>query len=163
MFDAATNQLLLLCPHCGEEFSPKRTNQNYCIPTCQKNGSRGSRKIADSNEERHRSSRHYNRARGLAFELYTRPLHLRLGFMAELIEAARDHDAQLRSILTDPILLSAGREDKGLFHRRAPLTYKTISQAAHAYCRKFWGHGVKDVVYKRCPDPETGESTSTLE
>lgn len=159
MLDAS--RLLTPCPKCGVDFLPARSNQRYCSRECQKattrNTARGSRKTTESNEERQRSARHYNRARWLAHDLYALPPNTRLGFMAELIEAAREHDAQLRSILTDPVLLSAGREDKGLFHRRAPSSYKTIAQAAHAYCRKFWGHGVKDVVYRRCPDPETGE------
>lgn len=155
MLDASS--LLTPCPKCGAEFMPARSNQTYCSTPCRKNATRGSRKTTDSNDERQRSSRHYNRARWLAHDLYALPSNKRLGFMAELIDAAREHDAQLRSILTDPVLLSAGREDKGLFHRRAPSSYKTIAQAAHAYCRKFWGHGVKDVIYRRCPDPETGE------
>ena len=77
--------------------------------------------------------------------------------MASLIDAARTSDAQLRSILTDPLLLSASRETPGLFFRRCPSSYKTISQAADSYCRKFWGHGVRTVIYDRCPEPETGE------
>ncbi|MFN3723675.1 MAG: hypothetical protein ACK4VZ_11565 [Paracoccaceae bacterium] len=81
--------------------------------------------------------------------------------MAALIDAARVHDAQLRNILSDPRLLGAGREDRGLFHRRAPGTYKTIAQAADAYCRKFWGHGVCAVIFARCPEPETGELDGT--
>lgn len=71
------------------------------------------------------------------------------------------HDAQLRNILSDPKMLGAGRQDKGMFHRRAPGTYKTIAQAADAYCRKFWGHGVCAVIFKRCPEPEVGEIDGT--
>jgi hypothetical protein len=72
--------------------------------------------------------------------------------MAEIIEAAREHDGQLRSILTDPTLLGerARRDGK-----------KNIAKAADAYCRKFWGHGVRAVIYQRCPEPPTGEVRDT--
>lgn len=147
-----------LCEACGAPFERQRSTKRFCSGRCQNNSQRGSRRIADSPEEAQRSSRHYSRAKWLAHDLYSKAPRNRLSFMAEIIEAARDHDAQLRSILSDPVLLSAGREDRGLFHRRAPLTYKTIAQAADAYCRKFWGHGVKAVIYRKCPDPDTGET-----
>jgi hypothetical protein len=155
MLDSAS--LPTTCPKCEVSFLPARSNQQYCTPSCQKNGVRGSRKATESPTEAGRSGRHYQRAKWLAHDIYGLPPNQRLGFMAKLIEAAREHDTQLRSIFTDPVLLSAGREDRGLFHRKAPLTYKTIAQAADAYCRKFWGYGVRRVIYKECPEPETGE------
>jgi hypothetical protein len=94
---------------------------------------------------------------GLAAWLYTTPPRDRLGLMSTLIKAAREHDTVLRNILTDPRLLSASPIiDKRLFFRKAPASYRTIAQAADAYCRKFWGHGVKDVVSNKCPEPPTG-------
>lgn len=161
MLDASTAQAgsltPTLCPSCCNPFQPQRSNQRYCSRPCQKNASRGSRTVADSWEERHRSSAHYTRALRLAYDIYTLRPDKRLGFMASLIDAARTSDAQLRSILTDPLLLSASRETPGLFFRRCPSSYKTISQAADSYCRKFWGHGVRAVIYGRCPEPATGE------
>lgn len=153
---------LPLCEACCSPFERQRATKRFCSKVCQNNSQRGSRKVEDSLDEAQRSSRHYSRAKWLAHDLYTSPPHMRLGFMAKIIEAARGRDAQLRSILTDPVLLSAGKEDRGLFHRKAPLTYKTISQAADAYCRRFWMHGVKDVIYKECPEPDTGESCRRL-
>lgn len=146
-----------LCPSCQRPFRQRRGNQRFCSRPCQKNATRGSRKVADSFEEKRRSHVHYNRAMWLAHDLYSTRPDQRLGLVASLIEAARTHDAQLRSILTDPTLLNASPDDPGLFFRRCPYTYKTISQAANAYCRKFWGHGVSDVIYKRCKEPDTGE------
>ena len=133
----------------------------FCSRSCQKNSSRGTRSVAESQELRRRASDHFSRARWLAHDLYALPPSERFGMMAKLIDAARTHDAQLGNILADPNLLAAGREDRGLFHRRAPGTYKTIAQAADAYCRKFWGNSVKAVICNRCPEPETGEVAKT--
>lgn len=155
------------CEACASPFQPQRSTRRFCSKACQNNSQRGSRKIVESPTEAQRSARHYQRAKWLAHDLYTIPPNMRLGFIAKIIKAAREHDAQLRSILTDPTLLSAGIADRGLFHRKAPLTYKTIAQAANAYCRRFWGYGIKAVIYNNCPEPETGEvggglTTSTL-
>lgn len=146
-----------LCPACLTKFTRQRRNQQFCSRDCQKNASRGSRKVSDSWEAKRRSHAHYSRALWLAHDLYTSPPNQRLGFMAEIITAARTHDAQLRGILTDPRLLCASRDSPGLFFRRCPASYKTIAQAADRYCRKFWGHGVRPVIFNRCPEPETGE------
>lgn len=131
------------CPNCTISFDPKRRSQKYCSTACQKNASRGSRAI----ENTYRNKMHYIRARDLAELLYTAPVDQRLGVMKGILEAAREHDAALRNILTDPVFLGASRDDKYLFHRRAPGSYQTISQAANAYCRKFFGLSVR--VYLR--------------
>lgn len=148
------------CPTCLQDFdrANRRADARYCSRTCQRNSARGTRTVADSPELRRRTAEHYRRAKQLAVDLYALAPFERLGGMAALIEEARTKCAQLRNILSDPKLLGAGREDRLLFHRRAPGTYKTIAQAADAYCRMFWGHGVVDVIFKRCPEPETGET-----
>jgi len=151
------------CPSCMKDFdrANRRADARFCSRTCQRNSARGIRTVAESPELRRRTSEHYSRAKQLAADLYALAPFERLGGMAALIEEARTKSAQLRNILSDPKLLGAGREDRWLFHRRAPGTYKTISQAADAYCRMFWGHGVADVAFKRCPEPETGEADGT--
>jgi hypothetical protein len=149
------------CPKCDVEFVPSRSNQKYCSRPCAKaatrNTARGPRNVAESQELRCRARSHNSRAMGLAARLYTTPPRERLGLMSTLIMAARQHDTELRNILTDPRLLSASPiEDKRFFFRKAPASYRTIAQAANAYCQMFWGHGVKDVVRNKCPEPPTG-------
>lgn len=89
--------------------------------------------------------------------------------MAEVIAAARGGDGKqmpacgkLRAILTDRVLLNATKEHRSLFPRRAPGVYCTIAQAADRYCRRFWGQGVRAVVYGEAPEPATGEPGDDL-
>jgi hypothetical protein len=132
----------IICPTCKSSFEPKRSNQIYCAKSCQNNASRGTRQI----EANARNRLHYRRALDLAELVYTAPIDQRLGIMKTILEAARDHDAVLRNILRYPGFLKASPEDRYLFHRRAPGSYRTISQAANAYCRKFFGLSVADYL-----------------
>lgn len=160
---AAPNQTT--CPHCQQPFAAKRKGQQYCARPCAKaatrHTSRGPRTVAESWSERARCRAHNGRAIELAAWLYMTPPAERLGLMAKLIAAARGHDAQLRSIFTDPRLLGASPHEPWLFFRKAPRSYKTIAQAADAYCRRFWGAGVASVVQGHCPEPVTGELPMT--
>jgi len=110
------------CSSCGLDFdrANRRRDAIFCCRSCQKNSSRGTRSVAESQELRRRASDHFSRARWLTHDLYALPPSERLGMMAKLIDAARTHDAQLRNILSDPKLLGAGREDRGLFHPPTP-------------------------------------------
>lgn len=128
----------IICPTCNNSFEPKRSNQTYCAKSCQKNASRGNRDV----EANARNKLHYRRALDLAELIYTAPIDQRLDIMKTILDAARDHDAVLRNILRYPDFLGASPEDRYLFHRRAPGSYRTISQAANAYCRKFFGLSV---------------------
>ncbi|MDB4112057.1 hypothetical protein N9571_05845 [Yoonia sp.] len=128
----------IICPTCKLRFEPKRSNHKYCTTSCQKNASRGSRKT----ENKSRNELHYGRALDLAELIYASPPNKRLGIMKMILEAARGEDAALRNILRDPKLLGAAPTDKHLFYRRCPSSYRTISQAADAYCRKFFGLSV---------------------
>lgn len=144
MFDAVdpigmSDDISITCPVCTINFVPKRSNQKYCAKSCQNNASRDSRE----HEYIARNKMHYIRARDLAELVYSAPVNQRLGIMKNILEAAREHDATLRNILTDPTFLKASHDDKYLFHRRAPGSYKTISQAANAYCKKFYGLSVQ--------------------
>ena len=153
------------CPHCSTTFAPRRKNQKYCSQPCQKaashNTARGPRTVAHSPDLRLRSKKHYDTAKRLAEKIYTAPPNKRLGLMSDLIKLARGGDLKLRNVLTDPKLLRASPDDAGLFFRRAPASYRTISQAADAYCRMFWGEGVRAVVTGQCPEPPTGEVGDT--
>lgn len=155
------------CPRCGEAFDRQRPNKTYCTPKCAKaatrNASRGPRTVVESVNLRARARAHNARARELAAWLYTAPVGQRLGIMSDLIEAARGEDAMLRNILTDPRLLFASPiTDSRLFYRRAPGSYRTIAQAADAYCRKFLGQGVQAVISGNCPPPPTGEGNDVV-
>lgn len=104
---------------------------------------------------------HYDKAIRLAETLYTMDPSFRLAFMSDLIKLARDGERKLRNILTDPVFLGARPSDEGLFFRRSPASYRTIAQAADAFCRRFWGAGVKSVVTGECPEPPSGEEGDT--
>jgi hypothetical protein len=162
MFDAVDSigmsaDTIILCPVCISSFEPKRSNQKYCTMSCQKNASRGSRAA----EAKSRNEKHYGRALDLAELIYTAPINQRLGIMKTILESGRGEDAFLRNILTDPKLLGAAPGDKHLFHRRCPSSYRTISQAADAYCRKFFGLSVK--VYLKDGFEEEHEVTRTVD
>lgn len=131
-----------ICPTCKVRFEPKRSNQKYCAKSCQKNATRGSRRT----EDKVRNELHYVRALDLAEIVYTAPTDQRLGIIKTILEAARGHDAVLRNILKDPALLGASPLDKRLFYRGLPHSYRTISQAVDAYCRKFFGLSVTDYL-----------------
>lgn len=165
MLDASSFQST--CPRCGDAFVRHRPNKTYCTPKCAKaatrNASRGPRTVAESVDLRARARAHNARARELAEWLYTAPVGQRLGIMADLIAAALEGDAMLRNIFTDPRLLFASPiTDRRLFFRRAPGSYRTIAQAADAYCRKFWGQGVREVISGGCPHPPTGEGNDVV-
>ncbi len=164
-FDAMGQGVAICCPRCQVDFLPGRKNQKYCSQPCQKsasrNAARGTRTVDASPDLRRRSLVHYDTAMRLAEMVYTAPPNKRLGLMSDLIRRARGGDRKLRNILTDPTLLRASPDDKSLFFRRAPASYRTIAQAADAYCRMFWGQGVRAVVSGECPEPPTGEAGDT--
>ncbi|CUH87085.1 hypothetical protein PH5382_01006 [Phaeobacter sp. CECT 5382] len=135
----------LCCPQCSVEFHPKRKDKKYCSSKCAKAATRNASRGGRSFEQKVTNEVHYCRARDLADMLYTAPVTARLGIMKAILDAASDHDSGLRRILTDPTFLKASPETPHLFHRRAPSSYKTISQAANAYTQKF--HGISIQTY----------------
>ncbi|WP_152912653.1 hypothetical protein [Candidatus Rhodobacter oscarellae] len=114
---------------------------------------------AANSTERHRVQlEKFDLASRLAESLYTTPPARRLGFMQELIRGAREGEApKVREVLTCPVFLFPDRDRTALFIRGCPDAYKTIAEAANAYCRTFWGASVIDVVKGLTPEPETGE------
>ena len=76
--------------------------------------------------------------------------------MKELIDEARGGNTKLRNLLSNYYLRHPNKSDEWLY-ARGSRQYMTIAQAANAYCWKFWGTHVSDVVYDRCDEPETGE------
>lgn len=131
-----TDSPLIVCPKCEALFTPKRSNQQYCMPSCQKtatrNTSRGTRKA----ELKADSEKHFERVNRLFEMLYSVPVNERLGVMQGIFSHVPT-DAGLRRILTDPNLLSATPRADGR---------KNIAKAAHAYTQKFFGVSIKAYV-----------------
>lgn len=138
----------LTCPQCNAEFSPKRSNQRYCGVVCQKAKTRNTARGSRTAENARRNRDHYQRAAWLCYDLNRMAPNDRVSFMGDLILAARDHDAKLRNILTDPALLGASRDaDIGkLFPDSHNVEVRNLAKVANAYCRARWGLGVKAVM-----------------
>lgn len=152
-----------VCPVCKDVFQQNRSNKRYCSPKCRKqhhqkkDRAEKPRNAQKSPEVAAENRKQRERAKDLARNLYEMPPSCRLGYMKDLIEAARNRDASLRSIFTNPNLLNANRSQPWLFHRRCSVTYMTISQAANEYCKRFWDSSVGPVVKNEVAEPETGE------
>jgi hypothetical protein len=152
---SAGTDATLTCPKCSAGFQPRRGNQVYCSDRCRKNATRGPRTVAESLIERTRCARQWDRARTLYERLYKTPPQDRVALMARLVMHARDEDAELRNILTDPRLLAPiCAKSTGKPRGLDDWSTLTISQAANAWCRHVTGYGVADVVHKRCDWPE---------
>ena len=93
----------------------------------------------------------------LAEKLYTLPVDERLGFMKDIVDDARSGNTKLRQLLLNPAILRARWDEKHLFHRRCPRAYRTIGQAADAYCRRYWGASLRDVLYGKAQEPDCCE------
>lgn len=151
------------CPVCGTEF-PYRSNKVHCSTSCRKLGhkrkasAKTPANASNSHERRRVQLEKFDLAARLAETLYTTPPAQRLGFMQGLIHSAREGEApKVREVLTCPVFLFPDRDRTSLFFRRCPDAYMTIAQAANAYCWKFWGASVIDVVKGIAPEPDTGE------
>lgn len=136
------------CPGCGVAFAPKRKNQSYCDPPCQKrttrNAARGSREV----ENTQRSGAHYSRAAWLSYDvLRMSPLRQRQMILA-MLQAASADDAALRNILLDPALLGADRwSGLGKLYpdTRSPGA-PNIAKLVNAFCRVEWGVSTRDAI-----------------
>lgn len=139
------------CPRCGEAFTRKRKDQQYCSRPCQKaathNAARGSQKIEDNVDTRRLAELHRHRAFQLNDELYRKPPADRPAFVESLLQAARDHDWHLRRILTD----SRSLFDFGHDYAGRPNLVRTLDD----YCRKTRQARIWQVV-----EPDWKEPTS---
>lgn len=153
-----------MCPVCCHGFNKSRKNKVYCSPKCKKSHSqRIIRKKHKNNSKESRAKRRENEvlfdtAFRLAEMLYTTPPNERLGFMNNLIEKAREGTSLLRSLLINITFVYPDRENKKLFRHGCPQEYKTISEAANAYCLNSpWQSDVISVIKGMVPEPSTGE------
>ena len=151
------------CAECDATFLQRNKNQKYCSSRCRKDRyQRADREkyptnAATSPATARRQYEFYQRALDLAEQLYSLPPNQRLRFINSLVEAARTDDRVLANIFTNPKFLYPDLEEKWIFYRRCPRSYVTISQAANAYCHRFWGAPVTEVVRGSVPEPATGE------
>ncbi|GGE46794.1 recombination protein NinG [Actibacterium pelagium] len=153
-----------VCPNCGTLFK-YRSNKTYCSPKCRKNASKKRERIntpanaANSLTKAREQAEKFDLALRMAERLYSLPPFERLGYIETIIRLARDgHSPLVRDILLTPQLLLPNPEDKHLFHRRQPLSYCTISQAANRYCIwSPWANQLLAVVRGDAPEPPTGE------
>lgn len=125
-----------VCPQCEKEFYPSRSNQKYCGSNCQKKSSRNSSRTDRTHENQKSSELHYDRAKRLEEMIYQTSPDLRYGEMKHILSYV-DHDAGLRRILTDPILLKETPRKSGR---------KNIAQAASAYTKMFYGVSIKTYI-----------------
>ncbi|SCX87491.1 hypothetical protein [Paracoccus tibetensis] len=80
------------------------------------------------------------------------PAWQRLPFVSRLIVAAKDGDAKLRNILTDPSLLGADRSSGigKLYPDSHNADVLNIAKEANAYCRQRWGISIKTALGSTC-------------
>jgi hypothetical protein len=124
------------CTACDAEFTPKRKSQKYCSDNCRKRKSRHAARGSRSSENARLSYEHYDRAQRLEEMIYTTAPQARLGMMKSFLGHSL-HDAGLRRILTDPVLL---REPPRADDR------KNIAKAASAYTKKFFGVSIRTYI-----------------
>ncbi|MEW2915511.1 hypothetical protein AB1A64_00420 [Ruegeria sp. ANG10] len=151
------------CPNCGLEFQPRRRNQKYCQPNCrkgayqQKDRKKNPVNAKSSPTKRRGNTEFFELANRLAEDMYSMKPSERLGFMKDLVDQARSGNQKIREVLTNQFILYATVDEyPWLFHRRSR-SFQNITQAANAYCRKFWGTGVLEIILEDVPEPETGE------
>ena len=157
LFDVIESDEIRQCPNCKAKVSG-RPNKIYCSSNCRKRGTETKRNSQLSPTKRRENLEFFDRALRLAEELYKTPPPQRLEFMRDLIDYARTgEDRVLRNILCNPMLLRPNPyTQRFLFYRRSRV-YCTISQAASNYCKRFWRANIKDVVFCKVPQPDTGE------
>jgi len=145
-----------VCPGCGEPF-PYRSNKRTCSARCRTKVNRTTQNGTESPSKRRQLIHRNDTAMVLAERLYSLPPCERLGYMQELIQRAREGDTWLREVLSNHRLIKPNPiYDRKLFYRRNP-EYRTISQAAQNYCKRFWKANVWEVVHNKVPEPPTGE------
>lgn len=128
----------VICPKCAEAFQPKRRNQRYCSDPCRKNATRGSRKVADSWDEKRRNETRKGRVRGLSHALYETPPIYRAEFMERLIAEARGN-AELRRLVTNREMLRSWARLRGSHDAGDGGTGRLhITHVLDYYCREVY-------------------------
>lgn len=157
IFEVSEFQSFKFCINCGTSFIASRKDKKYCSDNCRKDFSRLPQNSLSSPTKARKNAEFFDTARRMGERLYDLPPTARLGFMKELIDMARAGNTPLREILSNWKLRHPHPENDSWMFPRGRRSYSTIAQAAQAYCRKFWGANVDDVVYNRVDEPPTGE------
>ena len=131
----------------------------FCRATCRKAHSRRqhTHPVLGSRVKRRKNAEFFDTARRMGETYYSLPVTERLGHIKGLVDEARAGNTQLRELLSNRKLMHLHpKNDRWMFPNGNP-AYSTIAQVAQAYCWRFWGENVGDVVYGRVPEPPTGE------
>ncbi|PVA11554.1 hypothetical protein DC366_00860 [Pelagivirga sediminicola] len=124
-----------VCPRCGDTFTPKRTNQRYCIRSCQKaatrNAKRRPQRVDCSAAAQRRQEGRGKRIRGLSHAFYETPPAYRAEFLERLIVEARRLAETRRLVTAREYLRSWGRDEgTGRLH---------IAHVLDHYCQEVYG------------------------
>ena len=145
------------CLHCKANFL-YRSNKKYCDATCRQYRNRVQQNSESSPVTAREIEEILHSARALADFLYEHSPFERLGVMKDLIDEARAGNARLRRVLSNQYIRNLPKEHDWV-RAYGSEENLTISEAANRYCWRFWKSNVTDVVYNRCEEPETGETT----
>ena len=155
MLDAGVGGGLATCPQCLGTF-PYRKGKTYCGVNCRVYASRPKQNSECSHDVARENAVFFDKARRIAEMMYELPPFERLGFMKDMIDEARAGNTQLRKLLSNYKLRHADPKNESWMHPWGDRSYMTLAQAADAYCRRFWGTHVTNVVYGRCAEPDDG-------
>jgi hypothetical protein len=163
---------LKTCHQCGSSYTAKRSDARTCSTNCRIKLSRGGRAMnrTESPSKRRREDELFDLHKVLCETYYTMPPMRRPGYLQSLIERAVAGDAQIKAILTNPVLVRShtGRsgELRKRFHFRGSIAYPTLPYEAHRFTMECWGmslfealdnplslHPAHNQGNPRCPQP----------
>lgn len=146
------------CPVCREVYDLTRKDKKYCSRKCQSHAARDAKAKSVQRpkpkrvrlrvrENSFRSQQHYSRSAWLTYDIHRLPQAQKSEMIQKLLEAASSHDAKLRNILLDPILLGAGRYDpQGRFSIDRTTGVPNIAKQVYRYCMEQYGCPTKDCI-----------------
>lgn len=149
------------CPYCEVRFTKRRRDQKFCKAGCR--SLFGQRKTRAQNAVNSHNSASKRRANLELFErmiFYTELYHKtdtceQLGFLSELVNAARAGDTKLRAVLINPYFVEAKNNDARKRLRSYRMAH-SIGKIVDLYCRHFWNASSYDVILGVVPEPDTG-------
>ena len=149
------------CPYCEVSFTKRRRDQKFCKAGCR--SLFGQRKARAQNAVNSRNSRSKRRTNLELFErmiFYTERYRRtrtceQLGFLSDLVSAARAGDPKLRAVLLNPYFVEANNNDARKRLSRHRMKY-SIGKIVDLYCQHFWKASSYDVILGLVPEPDTG-------
>lgn len=136
------------CPHCTDDFQPRRSDQKFCCRKCARAATRNTSRGPRQRENARRTKLHYVRAAWLCYDLQRMNWADRRAMMFQILEAASGPDAALRNILLDPALLRAdwGSPIGKLYPDTGYMDVKNVAKLVNEFCKAEWGIGVRDMI-----------------